>query len=106
MHFDQSPEFEKELKKLSKKYRSLPKDIRDLEEVLVVSPTGLGKNFTIVHSAESVKIVKVRLACESLRDRTIRVVYAYHDDTFEFMYIEFTLKEIKKMKIACVLRNI
>lgn len=95
-HFNQSPEFEKELKKLSKKYRSLPKDLKDLEDVLVVSPTGLGKNFTIVHSAESIKIVKVRLACESLLDRTIRVVYAYHDNTFEFMYIEIYFKGDKE----------
>lgn len=95
-HFDQSPEFEKELKKLSKKYRSLPKDLKDLEGVLESCPTGLGKNFTIVHSAESVKIVKVRLACESLHDRTIRVVYAYHDNTFEFMYIEIYFKGDKE----------
>lgn len=96
MHFDQSTEFEKELKKLSKKYRSLPKDLKDLEEVLVSCPTGRGKNFTIVYSAESVKIVKARLACESLRDRTMRIVYAYHDNTFEFMYIEIYCKGDKE----------
>lgn len=96
MHFDQSPEFEKELKKLSKKYRSLPNDLKDLEGVLVSRPTGLGKNFTIVHSAESVKIVKARIACESLRDRNIRVIYAYHNNTFEFMYIEIYFKGDKE----------
>jgi len=95
-HFNQSPEFEKELKKLAKKYRSLPKDLKDLEEVLVARPTGMGKNFTIVHSAESVKIVKARLACESLHDRSIRIVYAYHDSTFEFMYIEIYFKGDKE----------
>jgi len=95
-HFNQLSEFEKEFKKLSKKYRSLPKDIKDLEEVLVACPTGLGKNFTIVHSVESVKIVKARLACESLHDRSIRIVYAYHDSTFEFMYIEIYFKGNKE----------
>lgn len=95
-HFNQSPEFEKELKKLSKKYRSLPKDLKDLEEVLVVSPTGLGKNFTIVHSTESVKIVKARLACESIGNRNVRIIYAYHNDTFEFMYIEIYFKGDKE----------
>ena len=95
-HFNQTLEFEKELKKLSKKYRSLPKDLNDLEEVLVTCPTGLGKNFTIIHSGEPVKIVKVRLACESLHDRSIRIVYAYHDDTFEFMYIEIYFKGDKE----------
>lgn len=95
-HFNQSPEFEKEFKKLSKKYRSLPKDLKDFEEVLGASPTGLGKNFTIVHRAESVKIVKARLACESLRDRSIRIVYAYHDNTFQVMYIEIYFKGDKE----------
>lgn len=108
--FSQTPEFGKELKKLSKKYRSLPKDIKDLEEVLVFSPTGIGKNFTIVHSAEAVKVVKVRLACESLGDRSVRVVYAYHDCTFEFMYIEVYFKGDKENedrgRIAQYLKNI
>jgi len=95
-HFDKSPEFEKEIKRLSKKYRSLPKDIKDLEEVLRACPTGLGRNFTVIHGGEAVKIVKARLACESLHDRSIRIVYAYHNNTFEFMYIEIYFKGDKE----------
>lgn len=99
--FDQLPEFEKELSKLSKKYRSLLQDIADLQEILLVLPTGSGKNFTILHNSEKVKIVKTRLACKSLRDRSMRIIYAYHGDTVTFVYIELYFKgdkEIEDMK--------
>lgn len=94
--FSQSSEFEKELKKLSKKYPSLQQDLADLEDVLVVLPTGSGKNFTIIHHSEQVKLVKTRLACKSLRDRSMRVIYAYHDKTITFVYIELYFKGSKE----------
>lgn len=90
------PEFEKELKKLSKKYSSLKSDIEDIKPILSVSPTGIGKNFTIVSTTDVVKIVKVRIQCESLRSRSIRLIYAYHKDKIEFMYIEVYFKGDKE----------
>ena len=95
-HFNRSPEFEKEFKILSKKYRSLGKDIEDFESFISVLPTGTGKNFTIIHSAEKLKIVKARLACRSLRDRSMRIIYAYHNDVFTFVYIEIYFKGNKE----------
>jgi len=38
MNFNELPEFEKEFKKLSKKYKSLPDDFEDLKKVLAISP--------------------------------------------------------------------
>ena len=95
-HFDQSPEFAHELKKLVKKYPSLPQDLKNLEDILVCLPTGRGNNFTIVHSSPSIKIVKTRLACKSLRDRSIRIMYAYHEGTVTFMYLEIYFKGDKE----------
>ena len=40
--------------------------------------------------------MKARLACKSLRDRSIRVIYAYHNDTVTFVYIELYFKGDKK----------
>lgn len=94
--FKKLPEFEREFKKLSKKYRSLEEDLKNLENVLESYPTGIGKNFTITHYEDSVKIVKTRLVCRSLRDRSMRVIYAYHDKIFEFMYIEIYFKGDKE----------
>lgn len=94
-HFDQLPEFEKELSKLSKKYRSLPDDLKKLERFLALDPVGLGANFVTIHHSPKVKIVKTRLACKSLRDRSMRVIYAYHDDMVTFVYIELYFKGTK-----------
>ncbi|OGY31506.1 MAG: hypothetical protein A3C02_00805 [Candidatus Andersenbacteria bacterium RIFCSPHIGHO2_02_FULL_45_11] len=95
-NFEQLPEFARELKKLSKKYRSLEKDLRDFEAVISVMPTGAGKNFTIIHVQEDVKIVKARLACKTLRDRSMRIIYAYHDATITFVHIEIYFKGNKE----------
>jgi hypothetical protein len=95
-HFKRLLEFEKEFKVLLKKYRSLDKDIEDFESFIRVLPTGAGKNFTIIYSREKVKLVKARLACKSLRDRSMRIIYAYHDDVFTFVYIEIYFKGNKE----------
>ena len=94
--FYQLPEFEKELKKLSKKYPTLPSDIEDIKPVLENTPTGIGKNFTIIYITAETKIVKTRIQCESLRSRSIRLIYAYHADKIEFMYIEIYFKGDKE----------
>jgi len=107
--FDRLPEFEKELAKLSKKYSSLVEDLYRFERLVELNPTGVGKNFVILHSSEKVKIVKTRLACKSLRDRSMRVIYAYHDDTVTFVYIELYFKGDKeneeRERIAQYLKN-
>jgi len=90
--FNQLPEFEKEFSKLFKKYRSLAEDLKKFEKLVEINPTGVGKNFTIIHNSEKVKIVKTRLACKSLRDRSMRMIYAYHDDKVIFVYIELYFK--------------
>jgi mRNA-degrading endonuclease RelE of RelBE toxin-antitoxin system len=95
-NFCQLPEFEKELKRLSKKYPSLIDDIEDIKPVLISNPTGIGKNFTIISNAKDIKIVKVRIQCESLRARAIRLIYAYHKEKIEFMYIELYFKGDKE----------
>ena len=109
-HFNKTPQFEKDLKKLSKKYPSLPKDIKDLEDILLVFPTGNGKNFTVIHHSEKVKLVKTRLTCTSLRDKSMRVIYAYHSEGIEFMYLELYFKGDKenedRERIKRYLKNI
>ena len=94
--FSELPEFEKELKKLSKKYPSLVDDIEVIKPILLGDPEGIGKNFTLLSSSEAVKILKVRVHCESLRSRAVRMIYAYHPDKIEFMYIEVYFKGDKE----------
>lgn len=95
-NFFRLPEFDKELKKLLKKYPSLNYDIEVIKPILLSCPTGIGKNFTIIHSSEDIKIVKVRIRCESLRARTIRLIYSCRESKFEFLYIEVYFKGDKE----------
>jgi hypothetical protein len=121
-HFDKLPEFEKEFSKLSKKYPSLAEDLKKFEKLISLKPVGFGVNFVIIHHSEKVnpvreptrdinpratnrqseafsngvKIVKARLACKSLRNRSIRIIYAYHGDTVTFVYIELYFKGDKE----------
>jgi hypothetical protein len=91
-HSNYLPEFKKELEQLLKKYRSLNEDLKTFEKVIFAIPAGSGKNFTIIHSDKSLKIIKARLMCKSLRNRSVRIIYAYHNDLFEFIYIEIYSK--------------
>lgn len=94
--FVQRPEFEKELKKLSRKYPTIESDIDDIKQILLTCPTGLGKNFIIIKSIENIKIVKVKIHCESLKARTIRLIYSYKEDKIEFLYLEVYFKGDKE----------
>lgn len=95
-HFNQLPEFDKEFSKLSKKYPSLVEDLKKFEKILAINPVGFGVNFVTIHHTEELRIVKARLACKSLRDRSIRIIYAHHNDTLTFMYVEIYFKGNKE----------
>ena len=95
-HFNSLPEFNKEFRKLEKKYKSLTEDLKFLEKILAENPVGFGTNFAIIHSDQNCKIVKARLSCRSLRGRSLRVIYAYHEDCINFMYIEIYFKGNKE----------
>ena len=95
-HSNQLKEFEKEFKHLFKKYGSLLEDFQKFERYIFHNPTGEGKNITIIHSDENIKIVKARFACKSLKKRSMRIIYSYHEDTLTFMYIEIYFKGDKE----------
>lgn len=91
-NFDLSPEFEKNFKQLFKKYKTLKDDFEKFKEILVSYPSGVGKNFVIIHSEPACKIVKARMACRALRDRSLRVIYAYEEANERFSFIELYFK--------------
>ena len=94
--FSRLHEFERELKRLARKYRSLPDDVLFLEKIIVVEHCGTGTNFVMLHNGEQVKIVKARLTCHSLKRRSLRLVYAYHPDTDLFVHLELYFKGDKE----------
>lgn len=97
MNFDELPEFQKELKRLGKKYNSLGEDIERFKKVLPATPTGVGKNFIILHSSEEIKVVKAHLACRYLRNNhLLRVIYAYFEQEQRIEFIELYFKGDKE----------
>jgi len=91
-NFDLLPKFEKNFKQLFKKYRTLEDDFEKFKAILLTHPTGVGTNFTIIHSESVCKIVKARMACRALRDRSLRVIYAYVAKEERFYFIELYFK--------------
>jgi len=94
--FKQLQEFQKEFSKLVRKYPSLPEDLKKLERLITLHPVGFGTNFATMHQTPEVKIIKARLACKSLRNRSVRVIYAYHEETITFVHIEIYFKGNKE----------
>ena len=90
-NFQETTEFSKDLKKLSKKYRTLGKDFCQLKELyLAESPRGNGtKHWNMLHKNDHIEIYKVRMHCDSTKGKFFRVIYAYHLKTQTVELIEF-----------------
>lgn len=95
-NFNAAAEFEKEFKQLFKKYKTLNDDLEKFKRVLLVTPTGIGKNFVIIHSLPTVKIIKARMACRTLRDRSLRIIYSYFEQEQRIEFIEIYFKGKKE----------
>ena len=94
--FDENTEFEREFKKLFKKYKTLDDDFEKFKKVLLVAPTGVGKNFVIVHSQSYLRVVKARMACRFLRKNSLRIIYAYLEQEQRIEFIELYFKGDKE----------
>ncbi len=94
--FDALPEFEKEFKRLHKKYKTLEDDFSKFKKVLETFPTGVGNNFIVIHSDKTVKIIKARIACQALRDRSLRIIYGYKESSASIDFIEIYFKGNKE----------
>jgi mRNA-degrading endonuclease YafQ of YafQ-DinJ toxin-antitoxin module len=91
MNFKSTTEFQKDLKKLSKKFRSLDEDLIEFKKVLNEAPLGIGKHFNVIIKTGIVYIVKARFFCKSLKKKDLRVIYAYIENhqIIELVGIEF-----------------
>ena len=97
MNFDATPEFKKEFKRLFKKYKTLDDDLEKFQKVLSATPTGIGKNFIIIHASSEIKLVKAHLACRALRNNhLLRVIYAYFEQEQKIEFIELYFKGDKE----------
>jgi hypothetical protein len=100
------PEFEKDMKKLSKRFNTLEEDLRNFIKVALNSYHKLKIDSRgIFHIADlgiqSPKIYKARkFACRSLKGKGahsgIRVIYAYSEDVDKIEFIEIYYKGDKE----------
>ena len=96
MNFDELPAFQKELKKLSKKYRSLSNDLQEFCNVVSVVPLGNSKHFNVITKTEVLYILKARLFCKYLKGSSLRVIYSYFDQEQRIEFIEIYFKGDKE----------
>lgn len=91
-NYEYFKEFSKSYKRLKKKYKTLDEDFEKFNQVLDLSPEGVGKNFIIIHTCEHLKVIKARMACQTLRERSLRVMYGYHQKKDIFYFLEIYYK--------------
>jgi hypothetical protein len=96
MNFNELPEFQKECKHLSRKYRSLPSDLQEFRNVVSVIPLGNSKHFNIITRTEILYIIKARLFCRYLKGSSLRVIYAYFEQEQKIEFIEVYYKGDKE----------
>ena len=94
MNFDELAEFQKDLKALLKKYRTLNEDLNVVKKVLEVMPDQRPPfSFRIDNSGVETCIIKVKkIACKALKGKGVnsglRLVYAYFHDKNKITFIE------------------
>lgn len=108
MNFDQTPEFAKELKKLSKKWRKLPEDVLVLQAAITTLYKGAnGLQASHIHEAffstkkgavltvlsKSSEVVKVRLDSQDLDNSKLRVTFIQRGD--DILLVELFAKNKK-----------
>lgn len=102
MTFEEIKPFKKDLKKLGKRYRTLPDDLETLKKVLRVHPEARPPfSFEISGLGLESCIIKVRkMACRSLPGRGsntgLRVVYAHFEEEDRIVFIELYFKGDKE----------
>jgi len=91
MNFKSTAEFQKDFKRLSKKFRSLDSDLIEFKKVLNEAPLGIGKHFNVITKTGYLYIVKARFFCKSLKKKDLRVIYAYIENhqIIEMVGIDF-----------------
>ena len=93
--FQTTKEFEKDLKLLTKKYRSLPSDLVVLKKVLSLHPFAQPTFSFLLHKSTSqIQFIKVKkIACRSIPGKGVqtglRLIYAWQPQKNEIFLLEF-----------------
>jgi len=92
MNFNELPAFSKDFKRLVKKYKSLPDDLKEFKRVITAVPLGTSKHFNVVTRNEQRAVVKARFFCRYLKGSSLRIIYGYKEDNASVDFIEIYFK--------------
>ena len=98
MNFDEEPEFTRDFKKLTKRYKSLPGDLETFKEVVTVVPLGNSKHFSLLTAINNdLHIIKARFFCDYLKNTDkLRIIYAFHQMEQQVQFLEMYSKSNKE----------
>jgi len=102
MIFDELSEFQKDLKSLLKKYRTLNEDLGEVKAILKKKPDERPPfSFRIDNLGLKTCIIKVKkIACRALKGKGVnsglRLVYAYFPDEQKIIFVELYHKNEKE----------
>lgn len=102
MEFETLPEYDKDLKKLLKKYRTLTNDIEDVKKVLRIRPNAQPSfSFRIDGLGIESCVIKVKkIASDNFKGRGsnsgFRLIYAYFQETAKIVFVELYHKNDKE----------
>ncbi|MGN8056728.1 hypothetical protein ACTJKN_10670 [Pedobacter sp. 22163] len=102
MVFESLNDFEKDLKKLLKRYRSLQSDLEDVKIILRVKPDERNPfSFRINNLGITTCVIKIKkITCDSLKGRGVnsglRLIYAYFEKEEKIVFIELYHKNDKE----------
>ncbi len=101
MEFETLPEYDRDVKKLLKKYRTLSGDIEEVKKVLAIRPDAQAPfSFRIDGLGIQSCVIKVKkIASDSFKGRGshsgLRLVYAYFQETATIILVELYHKNDK-----------
>lgn len=101
MNFEELTEFKRDIKDLSKRYRSLQEDMEVVKKVLTVSPDERPPfSFRIDNLGIETCVIKVKkIACKALKGRGVnsglRLIYALFEKEEKIIFIEIFHKNDK-----------
>ncbi len=95
-NYSELPEFPKEFNRFSKKYKSLSDDLEEFKGVVDVVPMGNSKHFNVITRNEQCAVIKARLFCRYLKGSSLRIIYAFHYQSYKIDFIEIYFKGKKE----------
>jgi mRNA-degrading endonuclease RelE of RelBE toxin-antitoxin system len=104
MEFDTLPEFDKDLKQLLKRYRTLKDDLEEVKAILKKKPDERPPfSFRIEGLGLETCVIKVKkIACKALKgsgvNSGLRLIYAFFKDKQKITFIELYHKNEKEME--------